>query len=88
MSPTRGVELNNPSRKVVNSGIVPRMARFHGPVEKGYGFLQSFKAVSDELSNERKIQVFSGLLVREVLEWFLGSRFSSWLELETDFQQT
>ena len=44
--------------------------------------------MSDGLSDERKIQVFSGLLEREVLEWFLGSRFSSWLELETDFLQT
>ena len=43
--------------------------------EKGYGFLQSFKAVSDGLRNERKIQVFSGLLEREVVEWFLGSHF-------------
>ena len=44
--------------------------------------------MSDGLSKERKIQVFSGLLEREVLEWFLGSCFSSWLELETDFLQT
>ena len=44
--------------------------------------------MSDGLSNERKIQVFSGLLEREVLEWFLGSRFSSWSELKTDFLQT
>ena len=44
--------------------------------------------MSDGLSNERKIQVISGLLEREVLEWFLGSKFYTWLELEDDFLQT
>ena len=76
LSPKRG-EQNNPSRKVVDSGIDPRMDQFYGPFKKGYGFSQSFKSVSDWLSNESKIQVFSGLLEREALRWFLGSRFNS-----------
>ena len=57
-------------------------------LRKGMGFLQSFKAVSDGLSNERKIQVFSGFLECEVLEWLLGSKFNTWLELEYNFLQT
>ena len=76
-----GGEQNNPNRKVGDSGIAPRMDQLHGPVNKEYGFLQSFKAVSVGLSNERKIQVFSGLLEHEVLEQFLVSCFNFWLEL-------
>ena len=29
---------NKPSRKVVNSGIVPVLDQINGPVEKGMGF--------------------------------------------------
>ena len=75
IEPSMKGEQNNPSRKVVDSSIVHRIDQFYSPVEKKYGFLQSFKAVSDGLSDERKIQVFSGLLEREVLEWFLVSVF-------------
>ena len=35
LSPTRGVEAINQGKKGNNLGIIPRMERFHGPVEKG-----------------------------------------------------
>ena len=49
--PNAGVGLNNPGKRVEDSGIIPWMGRFHGPVEKGYGFLQSFKTMSEGLSD-------------------------------------
>ena len=55
-------EVDNPRKKVTNSGIVPQMGRFHGLVEKGCGFLQSFKTMSEGMPGSRKMQVFSGLL--------------------------
>ena len=41
IEPNVGDEVDNPGRKVTNSSNVPQMERFHGPIEKGYGFLQS-----------------------------------------------
>ena len=64
------------------------MERFHGPIEKGYGFLQYFKTMSEGMLGARKMQVFSGLLEHEALLWFLGTKFASWEELETEFLQT
>ena len=83
-----GYEVDNPGRKVTNSGIVPQIDWFHGPNERGYGFLQSFKTMSKGMLGARKMQVFSGLLEHEVLLWFLGTKFASWEELEAELLQT
>ena len=72
IEPNTGDEVDNPRKKVTNSGIVPQMERFHGPVERGYKFLQSFKTMSKGMPGARNIQVFSGLLKNEVLSWFWG----------------
>ena len=48
----------NPAKRVKDLGIIPWIGHFHGPVEKGYGFLQSFKTMSEGLSDARKVQVF------------------------------
>ena len=64
------------------------MERFHGPVEKGYAFLQSFKTMIGSFTNNRKMQIFAGLLEGEALSWYLGTSLSSWKELETEFVQT
>ena len=53
-----GVGSNNPVKRVEDLGIIPWMGCFHSPVEKGYGFLQSFKTMSKGLSDARRIQVF------------------------------
>ena len=63
--------LSNLAKRVEDLGIIPWMGRFHGPVKKGYGFLQSFKTMSKGLSDARKVQVFSGLLEEKALSWFL-----------------
>ena len=76
LSLLRNIELNmldevdNPRKKVTNSGIKPQMEQFHGPVEKGYGFLQSSKTMSKGMPGARKMQVFFGLLEHEVLLCF------------------
>ena len=88
IEPNAGDEAINQGKKGNNSGIIPRMERFHGPVKKGYGFLQSFKAMAEGMTDGRKIQVFSGLLEKEALSWFLGTKFHSWKELEEEFLQT
>ena len=38
-------------------------------------------------TNNRKMQIFAGLLEGEALSWYLGTSFSSWKELETEFVQ-
>ena len=68
-----------------DSGIVPQIERFHGPVEKGYTFLQSFKTQLGSFSEEKRKQIFAGLLEGEALSWYLGAVFSSWRELEEEF---
>ena len=40
------------------------------------------------MTDGRKIQVFSGLLEKEALSWFLGTKFHLWKELEEEFLQT
>ena len=50
-----------------DSGIVPKMERFHGPVEKGYTFLQSFKTQTGSFLDEKQMQIFAGLLEGEAL---------------------
>ena len=60
----------------------------HGPVDKGYGFLRLFKAMSAGMSDKGKRQVFSGLLENKVLSWFLGTKFKLWRELEEEFLST
>ena len=69
IEPNAGEEkLDNPGSKVFNSGIVPQMERFHGPVEKGYAFLQSFKTQTGSFLEEKRKQIFAGLLkVRALL---------------------
>ena len=48
IEPNTGEEmLDNPGSKVFDSGIVPQMERLHGPVEKGYEFLQFFKTQTE-----------------------------------------
>ena len=88
IEPNAGDEANSLSEGVTDSGIVPWMNRFHGPVDKGYGFLQSFKAMSAGMSDKGKRQAFSGLLENEVLSWFLGTKFKTWQELEEEFLST
>ena len=44
--------------------------------------------MSEGTLGARKMQIFSGLLEREVLSWFLGTKFASWKELEAEFLQT
>ena len=75
--PNAGVGLNNPAKRVKDFGIIPLMGYFYGPVEKEYGFLKSFKTMSEGLSDARKVQVFSGLLEEKALLWFLGTKFGS-----------
>ena len=79
---------DNPGHKLIDSGIVPKMERFHGPVEKGYAFLQSFKTMTGGFNDNRKMQILAGLLEGEALSWYLGTSFSSWKELENRFFQT
>ena len=43
-----------------------QMERFHGPVEKGYAFLQLFMTRSGSFLDEKRMQIFFGLL--EALE--------------------
>ena len=40
------------------------------------------------MSDAKKVQVFSGLLEKEALLWFLETKFGSWLELKPEFIQT
>ena len=70
IEPNAGEEVDNSGNKVTNSGILPQMEQFHGPVEREYGFLQSFKTMSEGMPGARRMQVFSGLLERKVLLWF------------------
>ena len=65
-----------------DSGIVPQTERFHGPVEKGYEFLQLFKTRTGSFLDEKRMQIFAGLLEGEALSWYLGTVFSSWKELK------
>ena len=68
IEPNAGEEkLDNPGSKVFDSGIVPQMERFHGPVEKGYTFLQSFKTQTGSFSEDKRMQIFAGLLEGEAL---------------------
>lgn len=60
IEPNTRDEVDNPGKKVTNSGIMPHMERFNGPVEKGYGLLQSFKHMSEGMPGARKIQVSLG----------------------------
>ena len=64
------------------------MERFHGPVEKGYAFLQSFKIQTGSFLEEKRKQISAGLLEGEALSWYLGTVFSLWRELEEEFIQT
>ena len=76
--PNTGDEWTNDlGQKSFESGIVPKMERFHGPVEKGYAFLQLFKTMAGSLTNKRKMQIFAGLLEGEALSWYMGTSFSS-----------
>ena len=61
IEPNTWDEADNPGKKVTNSSIVPHMERFHGFIEKEYGFLKSFKTISEGMPGSRKMQVFSGL---------------------------
>ena len=62
IEPNAGEEkLDNPGSKVFDSGIVPQMERLHGPVEKGYEFLQIFKTQTGSFSEEKRKQIFAGL---------------------------
>ena len=71
-----------------DSGIVPQMERFHGPVEKRYAFLQSFKTRTGSFLDGKQMQIFAELLEGEELSWYLGTVFSFWKELEEEFIQT
>ena len=88
IEPNAGDEANSPSEGVTDSGIVLWINWFHGPVDKGYGFLQSFKAISAGMSDKGKRQEFSGLLENKVLSWFLGTKFKLWRELEEELLST
>ena len=44
--------------------------------------------MAEGMTDGRKIQVFSGLLEKEALSWFLGTKFHLWKELEEEFLQT
>ena len=82
IEPNAGEEkLDNPGSKVFNSEIVPQMERFHGTVEKGYTFLQSFKTQTGSFSEDKRMQIFVGLLEGEALSEYLGTVLSSWKEL-------
>ena len=83
-----GVGSNNLVKRVKDLGITPWMGCFHVTVEKGYGFLQFFKTISEGLSDTRKIQVYSDLLEDEALLWFLGTKFGSWLDIKQEFIKT
>ena len=65
--PNAGEESNNLVKRVKDLGYYPLDGLFHGPFKKGYGFLQSFNAMIEGLSDTRKIQVFSGLLEDDAL---------------------
>ena len=67
---------DNPRHKLIDLGIVPNMERFHGPVEKGYAFLQSFKTMTGGFNDNRKMQIFAGLLEGEALSWYFSTSFS------------
>lgn len=58
-------ELDKTGKKLSDHGIMPHRNCFHGPVEKGFGFLKSWKAMSKEILDARKMQVFYGLLKKE-----------------------
>ena len=60
LEPNTRDKVDNPGKKVTNSGIVPHMERFHGPVEKGYGFLQSFKTMSKGMPGAEKCKFSLG----------------------------
>ena len=47
-----------PGPKALDKEILLRMKRFHGPVEKGYAFLQSFKKMNGSFAEKRKMQIF------------------------------
>ena len=79
---------DNPGQKLFDLGIVPKMERFHGPVEKGFAFVQSFKTMTGSFTDNRKVQIFAGLLEKEALFWHLGTSFSLLKLLETEFVQT
>ena len=67
IEPNAGDEAINQGKKGNDSGIIPRMRRFHGSVEKGYRLLHSFKSMAEGMADGRNLQVFSGLLEKEVL---------------------
>ena len=48
-------EVYNLGKKITDIGIVPKMGCFHGPVKKGYCFLQSFKAISKCILDDKNI---------------------------------
>ena len=43
------------------------------------------KAMTEGMTNGRKLQVFSGLLGKKALLWFLGTKLQIWKELEEKF---
>ena len=59
-----------------------------GQWKKDMFLLQSFKTMTGGYNDNRKMQIFAGLLEGEALSWYLGTSFSSWKELENEFVQT
>ena len=59
---------------------------FFEKLNKGYTFLQSFKSVSNNLSN--KVNTFNTLLEGEASIWFHQNNFHDHETLEADFLKT
>ena len=77
-------KLDNPGLEVFDSGILPQMERFHGPVEKGYAFLQSYKTQTGSFFRWQMDANLCCVVKVEALSWYLGTVISLWKELEEE----
>jgi hypothetical protein len=70
----------------LESQLMPKLQFFSGKMEDGYSFLESFKAASNGIPEERKISAFKVLCGPAKMERFVSQNFSTWIECEKSFQ--
>jgi hypothetical protein len=77
---------NNTRVNSLESQLMPKLQFFSGKMEDGYSFLESFKAASNGIPEERKIAAFKVLCGPAKMEQFVSQNFTNWVECEKSFQ--
>ena len=69
-------------------GVLPKFNRFKGVVAEGHLFLESFKSLTRDIPDERKVQTFCRLIEGQVLTWFNKAKLIKWEDIEKHFVKT